>query len=300
METTDNQIKKQKYRLGLYEKAMPNSLNIEEKLAYVKICGFDWLELSIDESDEKQARLCQSAAEISLLRDAAFSSGVPIHTMCLSGHRKYPLGSHDPAISRKSLDIMKRAIDLSCNLGIRLIQLAGYDVYYEPSDESTRERFGENLAKCTELAAKSGIALGFETMETPFMDTVSKAMKWVSRIESPYLGLYPDIGNLSNASLIYGHDIIEDLHLGNGHIFAAHLKETSAGVYRDLFFGNGTTPYASCIHELVQQGVRMFTGEFWYDPTKPLKETLLSASSFLRSLIDQEFSASPLISDPLS
>ena len=51
--------------------------------------------------------------------------------MCLSGHRKYPLGSHDKEIQKKSLEIMKKAIDFAADLGIRIIQLAGYDVYYE-------------------------------------------------------------------------------------------------------------------------------------------------------------------------
>lgn len=31
--------------------------------------------------------------------------------------------------------------------------------------------------------------LGFETMETPFMDTVEKAMHYVKLVDSPYLGV---------------------------------------------------------------------------------------------------------------
>lgn len=46
------------------------------------------------------------------------------------------------------------------------------------------------------MAAEKGIVLGFETMETPFMDTVEKAMRYVNLVSSPYLGVYPDIGNL--------------------------------------------------------------------------------------------------------
>ena len=38
--------------------------------------------------------------------------------------------------------------------------------------------------------------LGFETMETPFMDTVEKAMAYVKDVDQAYLGVYPDIGNL--------------------------------------------------------------------------------------------------------
>lgn len=79
------------------------------------------------------------------------------------------------------------------------------------------------------------------------MDTVAKSMEYVRMINSPWLGVYPDIGNLQNAAVLYGHSITEDLALGTGHIFAMHLKETRPGVYRDMAFGTGHTPYAPCL-----------------------------------------------------
>ena len=45
------------YQLGLYEKAMPSDLSWEEKLNLTKESGFDYLEMSVDESDEKLAKL---------------------------------------------------------------------------------------------------------------------------------------------------------------------------------------------------------------------------------------------------
>ena len=42
------------------EKSMPNTLSWEEKLEVVKEAGFDYLEMSIDETEEKLAR--QSAS----------------------------------------------------------------------------------------------------------------------------------------------------------------------------------------------------------------------------------------------
>ena len=48
-----------------------------------------------------------------------------------SGHRRYPMGSNDPVLEEKSLELMKKCIELAQDLGVRTIQLAGYDVYYE-------------------------------------------------------------------------------------------------------------------------------------------------------------------------
>ena len=90
------------YYLGLYEKSMPNTLSWEEKLEVVKEAGFDYLEMSIDETEEKLARLDQPVDEI---KKAIEKTGVPIKSICLSGHRKYPLGSHDPKIRERGMKI---------------------------------------------------------------------------------------------------------------------------------------------------------------------------------------------------
>ena len=275
------------YTLGLYEKAMPNFLSIPQKLELTAKCGFDRMEISVDETDEKLARLDFSEKQIMEITLASRDAGVPISTMCLSGHRKYPFGSHDPAVVRRSLEIMEKAIIFGSAIGVKIIQLAGYDVYYEEHDTGTEARFSENLAKATEMAAAHGILLGFETMETPFMDTTEKARKYVKQIGSPYLGVYPDIGNLKNAAVLYGTDVVEDIHTGCGHIFAAHLKETRPGVYRDMTFGSGGhTEYTRCIEELWKQGVRMFTGEFWHLGSETYEQDIIDAGRFLRSKID--------------
>ena len=173
------------YTLGLYEKAMPKDLSWKEKMLAAKGAGFDFIEISIDETDEKLARLDMSREERRALTELMSETGVPIRTMCLSGHRKYPLGSNDPDTCARGMEIMEKAIQLAEDLGIRIIQLAGYDVYYEQGSEETRERFEKNLKKAVEMAAKAGVMMGFETMETEFMNTVEK-MILESRDGVPY------------------------------------------------------------------------------------------------------------------
>ncbi len=282
-------VRNKEYQLGMYEKSMPNELSWNEKLSFCKEAGFDWLEISIDETDAKLARLDWSEREIDQLHRDMEETGTRISTMCLSGHRKFPLGSPDAETEKRSLEIMTKAIDLAASLGIRIIQLAGYDVYYTRGNGETRNRFLSNLKKASIMAARKGVLMGFETMETPFMDTVEKSMQYVSAVDSPYLQIYPDIGNLTNASLIYGKSVQDDLDTGRGHIIAAHLKETVPGKYREIPFGKGHTQFVDDIRKLRSFGVRMYTGEFWYTGQPEWKETCTDASSFLRSKLDAAF-----------
>ncbi|MGI5888173.1 MAG: L-ribulose-5-phosphate 3-epimerase [Oscillospiraceae bacterium] len=276
------------YSLGLYEKAMPEGLGWPKMFEITKECGFDRLEISIDETDWRQARLDLSPAEQCEIGTLSRIMGTNIRTMCLSGHRRFPLGSHDEETRKRSMEIMRKAIRFCVNADIPIIQLAGYDVYYEKSDAETRKWFSENLKESADIAAENGVVLAFETMETPFMDTCRKAMKYVNMIGSPWLGVYPDIGNLENAAELYGHDVVDDLTEADGSIFAMHLKETKPGKYRDMNFGDGGhTEYERCIKAGLSMGVRLFTGEFWYHEGEDYLKNIKHANSFLRQKIEK-------------
>ena len=110
------------YLLGLYEKSMPGTLSIPEKLSEARQAGFDFLELSIDETDEKLARLEWGRKEIRQVLDAEWETGLPIRSICLSGHRKYPMGHPDGQIRSRSLQILEKALILADSLGVRTIQ----------------------------------------------------------------------------------------------------------------------------------------------------------------------------------
>ena len=280
-----------RYSLGLYEKAMPSTLTWREKAEACKRAGFDRLEISIDETDEKLARIDKTGSDYRDFVRELQTCGVPIQSMCLSGHRRFSLGSRDPETRARGLDIMEKAIRLAADVGIRIIQLAGYDVYYEETGADTVAAFGENLERSVEMAACAGVVLGFETMETPFMDTVTKSMAYVDACNSPYLGVYPDIGNLCNAAVLYGTSFLEDLQRGAGHIFAAHLKETKPGHYREIPFGTGHTKYDVALDELKRQGVYFLTGEFWYIGAEDWEADLREANDFLREKIETSFSS---------
>lgn len=279
------------YRLGLYEKSMPGTLTLREKLLCAKEAGFDYLELSIDETDEKLARLDWTDTEISDLRRAMEETGVPIHSICLSGHRKYPMGHPDSAVRSHSMEIMKKAILLASRLGIRLIQLAGYDVYYEKGTPNTRCFFEENLRRSALLAAEYGVVIAFETMETPFMNTVAKAMRYVNAVGNPWLQVYPDIGNLTNAALTEEGSVTMDLETGRGHIAAVHLKETVPGVFREVPFGTGHVDFVSDARKALELGVRAFVGEFWYTGSESWRQDLWDANVFLREKLAAAISA---------
>lgn len=276
-----------KYAIGLYEKAMPKSLGWRALLECAKECGYDFVEISIDESAFRLSRLNWTTEERLKLVSLMQEIGIPIRSMCLSAHRKYPLGSSDPNTRAQAMKIMEKAIQFADDLGIRTIQLAGYDVYYEESNAQTEQFFCENLAKAVQMAEAHGILLGFETMETEFMNTVSKSMHYVNLINNPYLGVYPDVGNLTNAAKTYDTDVLEDLEGGRGHIIAMHLKETVPGKFREIPFLTGHVDFPNVIAKAWNLGVRRYVTEMWDVGNISWKSDILFANQSMSAILDQ-------------
>lgn len=271
---------KDTYQIGMYEKAMPAALSWRERLRAAKEAGFDYVELSLDETEERMARLDWSMEQIEDLHRIQVEEGIYIESMCLSAQRKYPLGSLK--WEKEAKELMTKSILFAKKMGIRYIMLSGYDVYYEEtSDASSVLRFNKNLKEATLFAASLGIMMGIETMENDFMNTIRKVMKSVNYVDSPYLTVYPDLGNITNGA----PDILEDIESGKGHMLAAHLKETVPGKFREIPYGTGHVNFPAGIAKFYELGIRRYVAEFWYCGEENWKEIAAQNRRFL----DEQF-----------
>ncbi|STI82030.1 L-xylulose 5-phosphate 3-epimerase [Escherichia coli] len=79
--------------LGIYEKALAKDLSWPERLVLAKSCGFDFVEMSVDETDERLSRLDWSTAQRTSLVARDDRNGCWDPSMCLSAHRRFPFGS---------------------------------------------------------------------------------------------------------------------------------------------------------------------------------------------------------------
>jgi L-ribulose-5-phosphate 3-epimerase len=288
-----------KMPVGLYEKALPPALSWEERLAAASQAGYDFVEISIDEGNERLSRLDWSAAERAALRQSIANTGVKVMTMCLSGHRKYPLGSHDPIIRQQGKEILRKAIGFAGDIGLRVVQVMGYDVFYETSDSETRANFIEGLEFGCRMASQAGVMLGLENLDTPFVDGMEKALAIINEINSPWLRLYPDIGNLAAV----GYHPPDELLLARNLILGVHVKDALPRIIRGVPFGEGIVPFRETFQALAQTGFWGLLGvEIWgqmhadHDPIASVAE----ARQFVGTLVTEAWPAGLPIQSHLS
>lgn len=232
--------------LGLYEKALSRSFSLGDKLEAAERLGFSFLELSIDESDEKLSRLRWSREKIKTIRSTMNSAPIPIRSVCLSAHRRYPLGSGDPAVVTRSQEMFARCVDLAIELGIRLIQVSGYDVFYEEHSEETRSRYIDGLHWAASIAQSASVMLAVENVDVPVTATMTNVKEIIDTIESPWLSVYGDVGN----TIANGRDVVSDLQRAGRSLTMLHVKDTKPGIFRGISFGNGVVPFDSVFLEL--------------------------------------------------
>ena len=269
--------------IGLYEKALPSTYSWEERFLSAKHAGFDFMEISIDENPERIERLNWDAEKRKELKSLSLSCGVPILTMCLSGNRKYPLGSADEEIRRKGIELVKKAIQFSVDIGIRIVQIAAYDEYYGESTKETRKLFLESMDECVDYASQRGVTLALETMDSEFVNSIAKAKNIIDLIGSPWLQIYPDIGNLS----AWDQDIENDFRLGSNHIVSIHLKDTLVGQYRRVPFGSGLVDFKGFFDILKNMRYRgPFVVEMWSDDLPEAEQKVEDAIDFLRKRLE--------------
>ncbi|MGY3765744.1 L-ribulose-5-phosphate 3-epimerase [Vagococcus vulneris] len=276
-------------QVGIYEKALPKGISWRERFDITRNLGFDFIEMSIDETDERLERLNWTEEQIDKIRKEMFASKVRINSICLSGHRRFPFGSSDKSKRDYADEILKKAIILAHKLSIKVIQIAGYDVYYEKKSVLSRELFIDGLRKGIALASQYGVILSIEIMDDPFMSSISKFLEIKSQIKSPYLQVYPDLGNLSAwpenspaSELEQGIEYITSIHLKDTY----SVTETSKGQFRDVEFGKGCVDFSGllkCLKRLNYDGT--FLIEMWSESSEDYQKEIESAKNYLYPIL---------------
>ena len=135
--------------------------------------------------------------------------------------------------------------------------------------------------------------LAIEIMDDPFINSIEKYLAVAKEINSPYLFVYPDTGNVS----AWHNDLWSEFYLGHQAIAALHLKDTyavtehSKGQFRDVPFGEGCVNWEEMFAVLKKTNYQgPFLIEMWSENCETVEETkaaIKEAQDFLYPLIEK-------------
>jgi L-ribulose-5-phosphate 3-epimerase len=120
--------------------------------------------------------------------------------------------------------------------------------------------------------------LGVENMDTVGVASLREGLDLLDRVGSPWLQLYPDLGNLIER----GHDPLAELDLARGRMVALHAKDARPGEPRRVPFGAGGVPFADAFARLSAGG---YAGpvmvEMWNDDAPDAVQRLADARAWV-------------------
>jgi L-ribulose-5-phosphate 3-epimerase UlaE len=132
--------------------------------------------------------------------------------------------------------------------------------------------------------------LGLENLDTPFVDNISKGLAIIREIDSPWLRLYPDMGNLAAA----GYCPPDEVLLAKGQLLGIHIKDALPKIIRGVAFGKGIVPFQQTFRALVQMGFWGLIGvEMWGNmhAEKDPIACVADARKFVDSLVTEAWPA---------
>lgn len=138
---------------GIYEKVFFVGECWLEWLKFVKVLGFDFVEMFFDEMDVCFVWLDWSLEQCLVLVKVVVEIGVWVLLMCFSVYCCFLLGSEDDVVWYQGLEIMCKVICLVQDVGIWVIQLVGYDVYYQQVNDEMCCCFCDGLKQSVEMVS---------------------------------------------------------------------------------------------------------------------------------------------------
>lgn len=263
-------------KLGIYEKALPHDKNIDDVLHMAAEAGYSLFEISLDK--DRLSRFQWSSKQKMEWIRASLNNGVSIYNMVLSAHRDFPFGSADAAVRKRAMQIMEEAIEFSVDLGIRTIQLAGYyTLEQERTTKDSKKWFMEGVHRSVELASRAGVMLAIENVDRDII-SLGQMKEIIEMVNSPWLKMYPDVGNLAAHHLSEKESIAEMMD----YIVGVHLKDAKQGIFRRVSYGEGIVDFKAVFGVLSEAGYRGYYGlEMWNDNSGKSLEIIKEAKTWI-------------------
>lgn len=232
-------------------------LTAREYIEMAKDAGYDGIEFGLDETGI--VGLDSSDEDIRELKRIAEGEGIETPSLATGLYWRYPFTSSDRNTREKAKSIVRRQLDLAALLGADTILvvpgLVGAD--FIPDGEVTEYDVAYDLAleafmELKEYAEEVKVNIGLENVWNKFLLSPLEMRDFVDKIDSPYVGVYFDVGNVLYSG--YPEHWVKIL---GSRIKKVHFKDFKVSVgnisgFVDLL--SGDVNYPAVVEELKKVG----------------------------------------------
>lgn len=196
---------------------------LAEKFRMLKELGFDGVELDAPGGPTPE-----------LVKDACEQSGLIVHGVVDAVHWKDHLGHPDAAVRARGLRALERAIQDAKAYGATSVLLVPAVVSKEVGYEDAYKRSQAAIKEVLPMAEEMKIRIALENVWNNFLLSPIETARYVDELESPFVGVYFDVGNV----LRYGWPE-QWIRILGPRVFKIDVKEYSLKKMREEGVGKG-------------------------------------------------------------
>jgi len=189
------------FKKGINQWAFPSQIKIENIFKLTKKAGFDGVEVVI--AEEGEINLNSTENDIKNIVELSKSVGIEISSLATGLFWDYSLTSDNSSEREKAKMIAKKMLEVASWLGVDTILIVpgAVDVFFKPdflvvSYDKVYERSFQALKELTPFAEDYKVNIAIENVWNKFLLSPIEMKHFVDSINSPYLGVYFDVGNV--------------------------------------------------------------------------------------------------------
>ncbi|MFJ2607527.1 sugar phosphate isomerase/epimerase family protein [Streptomyces sp. NPDC087425] len=168
-----------------------------------------------------------------------------------------PWQQHHPTLmtlpgAERRVDLLGRAVRIAADLGAPAVHLCSGPAPRDVPAEEAWKRLAGGCEEVLEVAARHGVALGFEPEPHQFIDTVEKVVELRRRLGDPDLfGITLDIGH---AHCVDPLPLPRCVELAAPHLVNVQIEDMRRGVHEHLELGVGEIDFPPVLAALKAAG----------------------------------------------
>lgn len=221
---------------GVNQWCFPEGLPLEQLFLISRETGYDAVELNVNPLGGVGLTMETTATEAEAIGRMAKEHGIQLRSLSTSLLWHTPLSSADASVREQGRRIVEKQLELAEQLGIDTVLVVPGAVNEETSYDECYDRSRAELALLVKEAERRRVRIGIENVWNKFLLSPLEMRAYVDDLQSSYLGVYFDVGNILHNG--YPQQWIKIL---GSRIFKVHVKDYRPGVGT----GHGFVPLLS-------------------------------------------------------
>ncbi|NQX71838.1 sugar phosphate isomerase/epimerase [Paenibacillus alba] len=181
---------------GVNQWCFPEGTPLQQVFAISREAGYDAVELNVNPLGGVGLTMETTAAEAEAIGRLANEYDIQLRSLSTSLLWQTPLSSADASVREQGRRVVEKQLGLAEHIGMDTVLVVPGAVNEQTSYDVCYDRSHAELTLLAKEAEKRRVRIGIENVWNKFLLSPLEMRAYVDAVQSPYVGVYFDVGNI--------------------------------------------------------------------------------------------------------